>query len=136
MKKLLVLLLFFVTLTGCVLPLPTVPTNPTDPTESKTEVLEKEQLATPNIKVDQSGLASFAVKNATSYIYVLNDGEAVTTESSTLQLNKGDTLKVKAVGDDINFTDSNWSQLVTCKVEYNPGTNPDLNDGYTEFPWI
>lgn len=134
MKKLLVLLLFFVTLTGCVLPLPTVPTNPTDPTESKTEVLEK--LATPKIIIDENGLASFSVDNASSYIYVLNDSEAVSTESSTLQLSKGDTLKVKAVGDDINFTDSNWSQLVTCKVEYNPGTNPDLNDGYTEFPWI
>ena len=112
MKKLLVLLLFFVTLTGCVLPLPTVPTNPTDPTESKTEVLEK--LATPKIIIDENGLASFSVDNASSYIYVLNDSEAVSTESSTLQLNKGDTLKVKAVGDDINFTDSNWSQLVTC----------------------
>lgn len=131
MKKLLVLLLFFVTLTGCVLPLPTVPTNPTDPTESKTEVLEKEQLATPNIKVDQSGLASFAVKNATSYIYVLNDGEAVTTKNSTLLLKEGDTLKVMAVGDDVHYTDSNWSQLVTYQTE-----NNNTNEGYTEFPWI
>ena len=134
MKKLLILLLFIVTLTGCVFPLPTIPNNPTtstEPTESKTEVLEKEQLATPNIKVDQSGLASFAVKNATSYIYVLNDGEAVTTKNSTLLLKEGDTLKVMAVGDDVHYTDSNWSQLVTYQTE-----NNSTNEGYTEFPWI
>lgn len=137
MKKLLILLLFIVTLTGCVFPLPTIPNNPTtstEPTESKTEVLEK--LATPKIIIDENGLASFAVDNASSYVYVLNDEESISTENSTIQLTKGDTLKVKAVGDGINFIDSNWSQLVTCKVEYNPDNNQDSNEGYTEFPWI
>ncbi len=130
MKKIMMLLAFMMILVGCQLPVqPPVSGNP-------------KQLDTPIIRVDENGMASFAVFYADTYQYVLNDGEEVTTNESSLQLNEGDTLKVKAIGSTSkNTLDSEWSEVFTYTLndsitEDNPTDGEELGDVGIEFPWI
>ena len=70
-------------------------------------------LAAPVVIVSEEGLASWeAVANATGYIYKLNGKEMATLKTS-LQLEDGDTLQVKAKGNGKEFLDSDYSAEVT-----------------------
>ena len=71
-------------------------------------------LAIPVVTVNQeTGLASWeAVANASGYIYKLNGKEQLTLKTS-IQLNNGDTLQVKAAGDGKSYLHSEYSTEVT-----------------------
>lgn len=71
-------------------------------------------LAIPVVTVNQeTGLASWeAVANAKGYIYKLNGKEQATLKTS-IQLNNGDTLQVKATGDGKSYLHSEYSTEVT-----------------------
>ena len=66
---------------------------------------------------DKTGLASWYVENAVAYVIEIN-GTALpqTADNTTVtyQLNDGDTIRVKAIGDGVNYNDSpDWSAAVT-----------------------
>lgn len=130
MKKLILLFFGLLILAGCQFDfvIPTIPTDDTQQTES--QPVEKKNLKTPIITIDENGLATFEVENAISYIFILNDGDSVETISCTLQLTDGDKLKVMAVADsNSSFINSDWSYVVTCSITNVP-------DDSIEFPWI
>ena len=69
-----------------------------------------QQLATPVVSISQEGLASWtAVINANGYVYKINDGTETSTDQTSVQLTNGQTITVKASGDNINFLDSAYS---------------------------
>ncbi|MBQ3218994.1 MAG: hypothetical protein IJB32_00150 [Clostridia bacterium] len=67
-------------------------------------------LSTPSVTVSSTGLASWAeVLNASGYAYKINGGAEVPTNSTSVQLSLNQSIVVKAVGDQINYSDSGWS---------------------------
>lgn len=80
------------------------------------EIERLQQLETPIVTLSETGLASWAaVANATKYAYSLDGGIEVQTESLSMQLESGQTFKVKAVGDGVTYRDSEYSNTVTYK---------------------
>ena len=74
---------------------------------------ERETLATPEVSVSEKGTASWeAVPNASGYAYILDGGEPVVTEETSLVLKNGQTISVKAIGEGA-YTDSEYSETVT-----------------------
>lgn len=72
------------------------------------------QLDTPLVTINLEGVASWnAVDNASSYVYSIDNGVDISTSSLNVQLTNGQTIKVKAVGDNINYLDSEYSNPVT-----------------------
>ncbi|MBR4800738.1 MAG: Ig-like domain-containing protein [Clostridia bacterium] len=70
------------------------------------------KLATPVVSVDNTGLVSWAdIANASGYKVDVNG--TVTNYSRPVSLLDGETVKVKAVGDGTNYSDSDWSRAVT-----------------------
>ncbi len=86
--------------------------------EQNDEKKEMIKLSTPTISISSSGLASWdAVSGATSYIFIIDDGEEVATTILSVQLLDNQAICVKAVGDNLNYLDSDFS--VTMKYEVN-----------------
>ena len=84
-------------------------------------------LATPVVSVSESGLASWsAVSNASSYKYKVNSGAEQTTTSLSVQLQDGDSIVVKAVGDGESYVDSNYSTSQTYTA---PTEEPPVEEG-------
>lgn len=54
-----------------------------------------------------------AVANASRYAYQIGDGEVVETTLRAVQLQDGDTIKVKAVGDGVYYTDGDYCASAT-----------------------
>lgn len=76
----------------------------------------KDKLSTPFVVVDAKGTASWEkVENASSYVYVIDDGENVGTTNTSVTLQNGQSIKVKAVGGN-DFRDSDFSASVTYTV--------------------
>lgn len=76
-----------------------------------------DKLATPVVTVSDKGIASWApIANATGYRYRIGDGEEMTTTETEIQLKAGDVLRVSAIGDGIDYTDSDYSESVTYTV--------------------
>lgn len=76
--------------------------------------VQKIKLATPNVIVDSDGVATWnAIDNAQYYVYILNGIAEVSTTQRTVTLANGQTFKVKAVSDDDDYSDSDYSQLKT-----------------------
>jgi len=70
-------------------------------------------LATPVVIISEDGFASWgAVANASGYLYKINDGEEQGTLSLSVELQLGDSIVVKAVGDG-TYTSSDWSEPIT-----------------------
>ena len=71
-------------------------------------------LAIPQVTVSNSGVATWgAVDNAQYYIYVINNGTETKTTERTVTLTDNQSIKVKAGSDDENYTDSDYSQIIT-----------------------
>jgi 2',3'-cyclic-nucleotide 2'-phosphodiesterase/3'-nucleotidase len=71
--------------------------------ESKTE------LNAPNVQISENGIASWQkVEGASSYTYIINGGEPKNTSELSVQLSDGDSITVKAIGND-KYSDSNYS---------------------------
>lgn len=72
------------------------------------------KLETPVVTVDASGVATWkAVANASSYTYKIDDGKEVNVNTNKVTLTDGQSIRVKAIGDGKNFTDSDYSAAVT-----------------------
>lgn len=75
------------------------------------------QLDTPVVTISDTGLASWKeVENAKGYRYVISDGEEQLTTQTSVQLEAGQTIKVKAVGDS-KYLDSKYSAVQTYIVK-------------------
>lgn len=92
------------------------------------------KLATPEVSVTESGLASWqAVENATEYAYKLDGGDEKTTTATQLQLENGQSIEVKAVGDGTNYTDSDYSVAKTWTAATNAGPVITVNPETVEI---
>lgn len=68
------------------------------------------KLATPVVTIADDGTASWkAIDGATKYAYSLNDATPVEITATSIKLDAGDTIKVRAIGDDKKFTTSDFS---------------------------
>lgn len=75
-------------------------------------------LESPVVSVDKNGIASWEnVKNASGYIVKINDEDEQETTETSVVLNVGDTIQVKAKGDGITFADSFYSKLKTYTLK-------------------
>ncbi len=89
------------------------------------------KLATPFVTVSSEGVASWnAVANALGYTYKIDDGAEVNTASTSVQLEGGQSIRVKAVGDGSSYTDSDYSSAQT----YTAPSNPDDGDNGGNTP--
>lgn len=71
-------------------------------------------LATPNVTISGTGLASWtAIDGASSYAYIIDGGNAVATNELSIQLTNGQSIQVMAVGDGTNYTNSEYSEVQT-----------------------
>ncbi len=96
------------------------PDDPVDPNPPATPT----KLATPVVTISESGLASWAhVDNATAYVYVINNGNEQTTQELSVQLQDGQSIKVKAtVTGTMEYTDGDYSAVIT----YTAPETPDI----------
>lgn len=81
---------------------------------------EAVQLATPVVSVDEdSGVASWSeVADASGYAYKIDEGAENSASERSVQLEASESIKVKAVGDGVNYSDSEWSEAVTYEGLY------------------
>ena len=78
-------------------------------------------LSIPVVSIDEDGLATWnAVANASGYKYKINNGTEQSTNSTSIQLTDGDSIVVKAIGDGVDYSDSNYSQSVTYTAPAEP----------------
>lgn len=77
---------------------------------------ELPQLATPSVTVSVNGVASWQeVENAVRYVYKINDGQEFATDKTSVELQDGQSIKVKAVGDRSKFRESGFSVVQVYK---------------------
>ncbi len=68
------------------------------------------KLATPVVTIADDGTASWkAIDGATKYAYSLNDATPVEITATSVKLDAGDTIKVRAIGDDKKFATGDFS---------------------------
>ena len=69
------------------------------------------KLSTPNVTIDNTtGVASWAaINNAVSYAYVIDNGAPISTNSLSVKLIYNQSIKVMAIGDGINYSNSDYS---------------------------
>ena len=85
---------------------------------------ELPKLATPEVSIADGGVAVWdAVEHAMYYEYIIGGEEPVAISECSLQLEEGDTIRVKAVSGDENFADSDYSPALT----YHKGEYVDLS---------
>lgn len=90
---------------------------------SETDALTK--LSTPVVTISDTGLASWgAVTNATKYAYSINGANAIETTELSVQLTNGQNIKVKALGDNVTYSNSDYSVVVT----YTASEEPEIPD--------
>lgn len=71
-------------------------------------------LDVPSVAISTEGAAQWnKVDNAVGYKYIIDEGFAVNTTALSVQLNEGQSIKVKAVGDGENCLDSAYSEVKT-----------------------
>lgn len=68
------------------------------------------RLATPIVLVSDTGLAEWdAIENASGYKYKISGGAEQFTDATSVQLEFGESIIVKAVGDQVTYQDSSYS---------------------------
>lgn len=71
-------------------------------------------LETPSATISAAGLASWtAVANATGYKYIIQGTESGPVTDRSVQLSEGHSIVVKAIGDGLNYSDSEYSAVAT-----------------------
>lgn len=83
---------------------------------SYTVVIEPEliKLAKPTVTIGNDGYASWnSINNAVSYVYVIDDGEYINTNLLSVRLSYNQSIKVMAIGDGINYSNSDFSETKT-----------------------
>lgn len=105
MKKILFLFLCFVislTLIAC------------NSEDIKDALDDLKTLDTPLVTISEDGVASWEkVKHADGYAYKINNESAVKTDELEVQLEYGDSIRVKALGDGEKYDDSKYSARLT-----------------------
>ena len=91
--------------------------------------VEPVKLSAPTITINEEGKASWnAVDNAAGYIYQISGQNEASTNNLFVQLEDGQSIKVKAIGDNFGYLDSDYSQTVTYtapKPEPEPEPDPE-----------
>ena len=80
-------------------------------------------LAAPTVTISEDGKASWnEIANASGYLFKINGGAEQTAEKREVQLEDGQSIAVKAKGDGVSYTDSEWSktETYTAPVVNNP----------------
>lgn len=91
--------------------------------EPKPDDPKPTKLSTPVVSISQTGLASWgAVSGAQGYVYKINGGIEVTIATTSIQLSSGQSIVVKAVGDGVNYVDSDYSVSKTYTSTTPPPT--------------
>ena len=91
-----------------------------EPTKKEETEEENTQLATPKVSIDEDGLATWSkIKNADGYAYKINDGKVKYTDECEVQLELGDSIVVKAISDEDDYEDSEYSKTKTYEDESN-----------------
>lgn len=86
-------------------------------------------LSCPDLTIDSNGLASWtAIENATQYTYVVDGGAEQATEQTQLQLQDGQSLKVRADGEGYQYANSDWSVMLRCKMGTHVHVHLDEDD--------
>ena len=81
------------------------------PSKGNRPATSREKLAAPAVSISDEGVASWnAVENATGYVYKINGGEEVETTETSVSLNDGDEIIVKAKGNGETYDDSDYGQ--------------------------
>lgn len=95
------------------------------------DTTDLKHLDIPIVEIDSEGMATWSnIENATGYKYVINDKLEEVTSELSIALKNGDSIKVKALGDGINYQDSSYSKLCYFFDECN---HQDINnDGYCD----
>ena len=90
---------------------------------NNTDTTPVEKLETPVLVInEETGVVTWrSIEDASHYNYIINDGEILTTTSTTITLQNENTLSVQAANSDIV---SEWSYAVT---------NYDTSDVYDEY---
>ena len=82
-------------------------------TDMNVEIIYQGKLDTPVLSISETGLVSWeAINHATQYMYKINNGENQSTTGLSVQLSKGDTIVVKAMGDG-TYASSDWSEAAS-----------------------
>ena len=97
---------------------------------------DKIVLKTPSVTVSSDGEASWpAINNATGYTYKINDGNEETTTDTCVKLSVGDSIIVKALGDEKNFSDSAYSESADYSEEEPTEAIVVIGDYATAHGW-
>jgi len=76
------------------------------------------KLATPQVALVGNEASWTADLNATKYVYKIGeDGAEMDAQGNSVELTDGDTIYVKAIGDNDDFEDSDWSTAVTYTAD-------------------
>lgn len=82
--------------------------------QSTVEPNQPTKLGTPQVTVNANGVATWgAIDNAQYYVCVISNGEETKITERTVTLTDNQTIKVKACSDDEDYSDSDYSQLIT-----------------------
>ncbi len=86
-------------------------------TYRESHVTQPTQLATPEVTLEGNVASWEQDPNAVRYEYIITeagqDGAPVTAQDTHVELENGQSVKVRAIGDGENYTDSEWSVPVT-----------------------
>ncbi len=94
-----------------------------------------EAVATPVVTLNENVASWTAVDNATAYAYTINGGEEQTTMETSVTLENGQTIVVKAIANGETALDSAWSTPVTYVEQTEgpgEGDGEEDDDGETE----
>ncbi|MDE6677269.1 MAG: hypothetical protein K2K12_06140, partial [Clostridia bacterium] len=81
------------------------------------EETEPVALTAPAVTIDAYGKASWSeAEHASGYAFKIDDGAEQTATALTVQLTDGQSVAVKAKGDGVNYTDSNFSAAKTYRA--------------------
>ena len=100
--------------------------QPVKYTASVVETPEPEKLGTVSVVLNYNEASWTAVNNAIRYAYQINDEEVVETTLRSVLLDDGDRIKVKAIGDGVDYADGDYSEEICYKKPLYDG---EINQG-------
>lgn len=114
MKRIFCLFFLIILCISCFVACDSDDTEETDTTESKLV-----QLSAPAITKSNGFAVWEAVENATKYEIMINNESVGFVDASTTvyQLDDNQILRVRAIGDGITYSTSNWSDAVFISIE-------------------
>ncbi len=91
---------------------------------------EGTMLLVPQLTINENVVTWSPVANAIGYMYKIGQsGVEIFTPATSVTLNEGETLYVKALGDEEEYLSSNWSAPITYSTSQDDNTQGDDNQG-------